>query len=81
MSKIVGPMNAVTAAKLFEACKIINEEAINAVAAKNGVPVAQVLDAISNGNVQCIQQVKAFQEAGMREAIRLHEAGAISLTA
>ncbi|HDR9003029.1 TPA: hypothetical protein SAO08_002668 [Burkholderia multivorans] len=74
-------MNAITAAKLVEACKVINTEAINAVAAKNGITVAEVLDAISNGNVRCIAQVKAFQEAGMREAIRLHESGAIALTA
>ncbi|HDR9474359.1 hypothetical protein [Burkholderia multivorans] len=74
-------MDALTAAKLFEACKIINTEAIKAVAANNGLAVAQVLDAISNGNMKCIAQVKEFQEAGMREAMtRLHKPSAIKVT-
>ena len=66
-------------AKMSAAAQIIMTGALEALARVHSVTVEQVTAAIEAGDVRVCEQFKALAETGAAEAVRLHEAGKISL--
>lgn len=66
-------------AKMQAAADIITAGALEVLAAKHGLTVAQVVTALNAGDVRATEQFKALVAAGVKAAMALHHAGKISL--
>lgn len=66
-------------AKMQAAADIITTGALEALAAKHGLTVAQVVAALDAGDVRATAQFTALVAAGVQTAMSLHHAGQISL--
>lgn len=66
-------------AKIKAAAEIIKTTALEAVAKKNGVTVADVVAALNKGNEGAVRQFAQFLKAGMDSALAMADAGEISL--